>query len=67
MIGAWLLWSGLPETEYWRATPAETRRAVRAGQKRRAVRYRDAAYAARLGQSAEKHIDRYLPRIEDDD
>ena len=61
------MWSGLPETEYWRATPAEAVRAIRAGQQRRAITYRDMAYAARLGQSSEKNIDRYLPRVGDDD
>ena len=66
MIPGWLDWTGRPESEYWSATPAEVVRAVKSGRRRRALRYRDMAFAARLGQSAEKNLERYLPPIEDD-
>ena len=66
VIRSWLDWTGRSEPEYWAATPAETLRAVKSGQRRRARRFRDLAYTARIGQSTEKNIERFMPVIEDD-
>ena len=67
LLGFWLDWSGRPEHEYWEATPAEAGRAVVAGIRRRARTLHDMTAAARLGQSTEKNIEKFLPPLGGED
>ena len=63
--------SGRSEASFWACTLAEIRRVIRSGRRRtrieRAVHYRQSAYAARLGQSSDRNIDRHLPDLGGDE